>query len=281
MDSLWSHPAVQSGIVPFIVALVVLLVFGKTRPKLTGLAAISAFTVTVGMVMGFSLAPFTSTKKILVMAYLVAAIGLFVDVTANKQEKYRNYLLVTFAAIAVAGLLWVIWPVVSREGSQYSVLNVLGLCSYVAWMVVGISMASGRQEKGSTAVFALAFGTAVVCVLGATVLYGQLAAPFAAATGAWFLYYILASQKGVFPAGFYLTSAVVCAILGAAATVYASLDWNALAIFALIPLTQWIPSKSHRAVWVKLLQSGVTTLIPALAAIGYAIHQSADSGYYG
>jgi len=279
MVSLLSHPAVQSGIIPFLVALPVILFLGITWPRFIGLAVIAAFTVTVGMVTGFSLTPITSTKKILLMTYCAAILGLFLDACGSRWTAYRHYFHGVFSVLAVLGFLWVIWPAVSREGSQYSAAMLIGLCAYVFWIVIGISLAFKRPEQVSIAVFALAVGTAIVCIVGATALYGQLAAPFAAATGAWLLVFLFSNRLDTFPMGFYLPATLICAVLGASATVYASLDWGSLAIFALIPPLIQIPFKSSGANWLKLMKTAVTSLIPVLAAVWYTVRQSIENGY--
>ena len=281
MDSLVSHPAVQSGIIPFIAAFAVTLVFGKTKPVFMGLAAIAAFLAAVSLVTGFSLSPLTSTKKIILIAYLATALGLTVDLAGEKIGPYRKYIHGIFALLSVVALIWVIWPVISRASTENSIWVAVGLSAYVAWMTFGISVLQQKKVSISAAVFAVAMGTAIVSIVGATALYGQLAAPFAAATGAWLLFFLFASQRAVFPTSFFLTAVSTCAILGAAATVYATLPWLTLVLFALIPVVAHIPVKQDNPTWLKVLKSYIATLIPVLAAIWYTVQQSADTGYYG
>jgi hypothetical protein len=281
MDSLMSHPAVQSGIIPFVIALAIIVILGNTKPVLMGLAAVVAFIATVMLVTGLGLSPLTSTKKIILIAYLAAVLGLVVDLAGEKLGSYRKYTPGVFALIAVITVLWVIWPVVSRESTENPIGIAVGLSAYVAWMVFGISMLDRKKVQISATVFAIAMGTAIVSIIGATALYGQLAAPFAAATGAWLLFYLFAAQKAVFSTSFFLTASVACALLAAAATVYASLPWLTLLLFALIPITVHIPIKQNSAPWLQVLKSYIAALIPVIAAIWYTVQQSADSGYYG
>jgi hypothetical protein len=281
MDSLMSHPAIQSGIIPFIVALAVTVILGKTKPLLMGLAAAAAFISTVSLVTGFSLEPLSSTNKIILIAYFAAVIGLVVDLAGEKLSSYRQYIHGVLALLGVAAVLWVIWPVVSRQSTENSLGIAVGLSAYVAWMIFGVSVLQPKKAQISAVVFALALGTAVVAIIGASALYGQLAAPFAAAAGAWLLFYLVASQKAVFSASFFLMASVTCASLGAAATVYANLPWVTLVLLALIPAVVHIPIKQDNAIWLQVLKSYIAALIPVLAAIWYTAQQSADSGYYG
>ena len=276
-----NHPAIQSGIIPFIVALAIIVIFGKTRPKFMGLAAVVAFIATVIQVTGLTLSPLTSTKKIILIAYLAAFLGLIVDLAGEKMVAYRKYTHGAFAVIGVIAVLWVIWPVISRESTENPIGISAGLSAYVAWMIFGTSILNRKRTQISASVFAGALGTAIVSIIGATALYGQLAAPFAAATGAWLLYYLFASQRAVFSTSFFLTASVTYAILGAAATVYATLPWLTLVLFALIPAVAHTPIKQDNPLWLQLMKSYVATLIPVVAAIWYTVQQSADSGYYG
>ena len=281
MDSFFSHPATQSAIIPFVTGLVAILLLGKIRPVFSGLSAILAFAITVGMVTGYSLVPFSSTRKIVLIAYLAAIAGLILDLLWDKLSAYQHLAKVVLALISAVAMLWILWPVVSREGTVNPLLTAVGLCTYVAWMVFGTALLSNKKEQLTGALFALSVGTSIIAMIGATVLYGQLAAPYAAVTGAWALVYLFGVQKAHMPLSFYLTGSLVCAMLGAAATVYASLDWIALLMFALIPVTVLIPIKRDSAVWIQLLQSCIAALIPVFAAIWYIVQQSKDSAYYG
>lgn len=281
LDSLLNHPAVQSGIIPFIIALALLLILGKIKPAILGVAAIAAFAATVGIVKGFSLLPLASTNKIILVAYLAAALGLTVDVLGDKLDSYRKVMHGIYALLAIISVIWVIWPVVSRESTQNPLGIAVGLSAYVAWMVFGMNILQPKKIQVSAAIFAMATGTAIVSIIGATALYGQLAAPFAAATGAWLLWYLFSAQKGLFSTSFSLAASITCAVLGAAATVYASLPWLTLVLLALIPLVVHIPVKQNGVIVLRVLKLYIAALIPVIAAVWYTARQSADSGYYG
>jgi hypothetical protein len=281
MDSLMSHPAVQSGIIPFIAALVMNFILGKAKPEIMGLSAIAAFIVAVFLVTGFGLTPLTSTKKIILIAYLAAGMGLVVDLAEEKIRAYRTHMLGIYTILGVMAVLWVIWPVINRDSTQNAVGIALGLSAYVAWMVFGIGVLGQKKVQISATIFAVAMGTAIVSIVGATALYGQLAAPFAAAVGAWLLYYLFVSQKAVISASFYLSASITCALLGAAATVYASLNWITLILFALIPAAAHVPIKEDNSIWLRVLKSYLAALIPVIGAIWYTVQQSAESSYYG
>ena len=246
-----------------------------------GLAAAAAFVATVALVTGFSLVPLSSTKKIILVAYFAAILGMVIDLADEKLTHYRRYLHGLFAFLGVAAVLWIIWPVISRQSTQNSLIMAIGLSAYVAWMVFAASVLQQKKAQISAVVFATAMGTAVVSIVGATALYGQLASPFAAAAGAWLLYYLLAPQKAVFSTSFFLMASVTCASLGAAATIYANLPWLTLGLLALIPAVVHIPIKQDSTIWLQVLKSYVAALIPMIAAIWYTVQQSSSSAYYG
>jgi hypothetical protein len=282
MESLLNHPAVQSAVIPLVVSLVVLLLAIKTKPVLGGLAAIAAFAATVSLATGFTFSPLTSTRKIVLIALIAAGVGLVADVSRVKWSNRENYLHAALAVLSVAAVLWVIWPVLSRGPTTAQIwLTGAGLSLYVAWMVLGVSVLQENKERLSAALLTLALGTSVVAILGASALYGQLAAPFAAAIGAWMLLSLVIQFKESFPVSFYFSAVLVCALLGAAATVYADLPWLTLVILALVPLLVRVPVKQATAQWLQMAIAAVAGFVPVAAAIWYTMRQSAESGYYG
>src|ERR1700687_1864941 len=65
MEEWLNHPAVQGGVAPFVVALIVMLLLQPVR--LGGLAVVAAFCTVVYFVAGFTFIPLTATRKIIVL----------------------------------------------------------------------------------------------------------------------------------------------------------------------------------------------------------------------
>jgi len=115
-------------------------------------------------------------------------------------------------------------------------------------------------------VFALALGTGLSALLGATALYGQLAAAIAAAVGPRLLLHVLG--KPVAAGSVMIVPLVaVSALLGLGAVVYSKLPWYSLLVLALIPALARVPIPASMP---RLLQTVVSVLIisvPAALAI--------------
>ena len=74
MQELLNHPAVQGGLAPFVIALIVAELL--LRLRLSGLAVIAGFAVTVYLVSDFSIEPLTSARKIVLMGLLSSLLAL-------------------------------------------------------------------------------------------------------------------------------------------------------------------------------------------------------------
>lgn len=77
MKDLLDNPLVQAGAAPFVAAFVVAFLFGRIR--LGGLAVIAAFASAVALIAGFSFAPLTATRKIVLLTLGAAPVGVLAD----------------------------------------------------------------------------------------------------------------------------------------------------------------------------------------------------------
>ena len=95
MDEFLSHPAVQAGVAPFVVGLVVALIAARLR--VGGLAATAGFLCAVGLVAGFTFSPLTATRKIVLLALITPVIGIVADFAIKPS---------TLRSIALALVVW-------------------------------------------------------------------------------------------------------------------------------------------------------------------------------
>jgi hypothetical protein len=155
MDEWLSHPAVQAGVFPFVAAFVVAIAHRRLAP----LAIVVALLVAAALTVGFSLESWTATRKLV----LVAALCLV-----------PAYLPSRALAIGVVagGVVWVLWRILqSRELAQALALGVGSIVYAGAIAQPSMNLANRR---GSIAAALLAFGAAVLAVLGASVVLAQL-----------------------------------------------------------------------------------------------------------
>ena len=93
MSEWLNHPAVQSGIAPFIVALITAELLNRLR--LSGLAVIAGFGATVYLVADFnfeSLSALSAIKKIILSGLIAAAIAPAFDLVSDGW-RFLRYLI--------------------------------------------------------------------------------------------------------------------------------------------------------------------------------------------
>jgi hypothetical protein len=256
------NPYFQAAALPFIIALIAAWVLRPAGAPWAGLGFALAYGTAVYFITGFQLLPLTSTRKILLAAAGAVVVGLALE--SLLHDRRLRLWLPPAAGAAVA--LWVIWPLLLR--SEGAALATLALAApvYVAWLLAGVDALAARPTRALIALLMLGTGTGVSALLGASALMGQLGGAVAAATGAYVLVFLL---RGEFAPGrtLLLPAALLCALAGVAAVVYASLPWYSLAPLTLIPLLARLPLPRAGRPFTAVVLAGVYTLPAALAAI--------------
>lgn len=236
MNQLLANPAFQSGLAPFAVALVAALLLRPLGRALAGMGFPVAYYVSAYLVAGLQLTPFTSTRKMLLAGIVAAGLGLVLDWTAPRKRFVPSAL----AVLGTAAVLWMIWPaMVRKEGTELWAAAAVSL-GYAGWLIGATHGLRDRPDGAAVAVLALGLGTGISALLGASALLGQLGIAVGAAAGA---YVLLALTRWPVPAGtgFILPAALLSAMAGVAAVVYARLPWYSLLPLAAVPLLVRVP----------------------------------------
>ena len=95
---LLNHPAVQGGVAPLVVALLIAILLARTR--FAWLAIVAGYATTIALTMGFQFSPLTASRKIL----LLGLIGLGVGVSTNALFEDGVETLVYFYAGVILSL---------------------------------------------------------------------------------------------------------------------------------------------------------------------------------
>lgn len=261
MDPLFNDPLFQSAFLPFVVSLMVALILRPHGWVWAGLSAVAGFAATAYVLTGFELFPLRSDRKILLLGGIAVGLGLLLDLLPWRRAAPG---LLFVAAVAAA--LWLVWPRFRfMDGWQLWALAIAGP-AYVAWLVVSCEALRDKALQADSVVFALSLGTGLSALLGATALYGQLAAAIAAAVGARLLLQFL--NKPVAAGSIMLVPLVaVNALLGLGAVVYAKLPWYSLLLLALIPLLMRVPLSAAMPRWLLTMVTVLIACVPAALAI--------------
>jgi hypothetical protein len=101
VQDLLSNPAVQGGIAPFAVALVVALALFSVR--LAGLAMAAGLGTAVTLIGGFAFPPVSAQQKVLLISLAVPVVGVIVDLAFKPTRAAGPVLGLIFGVLA----LWV------------------------------------------------------------------------------------------------------------------------------------------------------------------------------
>ena len=135
--------AVQGGIAPFVVALVV--AFALARTRFAWLAIVAGYATQVALATGFSFTPLSASRKILLLALVVPIVGLAVDALPARARS------IGYAIAALAGLaaLWVFLTVLAQKEGAAAWLTGAGLFLFAAAMTAAEQyvVVSGWQNR--------------------------------------------------------------------------------------------------------------------------------------
>lgn len=261
MQELLNNPAVQAGFAPFLVALIAVELFRRIR--LSGLAIIAGFAVTVYLASDFNMVPLTAVKKIVLLGSISALLAL---VLVLLQLRWFAWLLPILGA---AGAIWTVLRILQNQEPQVALLWGAGSAAYAAILVRAMDALSDQEPlRAAGAATALGIGTGGAALVGASALLGQFGLALGSAAGAHLLIQ-MASNKPL-PTGrtFTLPLAVIAGLTGCLAVLSAELPWYALPILAAIPVMARLLPLPHRSVRIRSMLLSIL----AFALVAIAIY---------
>jgi len=266
--SLLEHPAVQSGVAPFLFSLIVAGIFYRVS-IVSGLAIIAGFVISVLLSTGFAFDPLTSTRKISLIILIAPILGVILTLS----NRYSKTTLNVFYALGALAMLWVMWPVLSRSPLNM-ILPIFGYMVYAAWMVgIFLRLSETTSLSAGVASTATGFGIGICALTGASALLGQMGLSLGAAGAAYLLVQLLSRRDA--EAGFTvtLTSGFMAALILPAAVVYAKVPWVVLPLIAIVPVIAFYPFEDEDTIWKNTISLLAVMAIP----IGYAIYLTVQS----
>src|SRR5215510_10262986 len=159
MQELLAYPAVQAGIAPFVVALVVVLVLQRAR--LAGLAVPAGFFTTYTLVEGLTFTPLTVTHKLALLAAAAPVVGVLADFIFRPTRVG----VVVIALAAAAGTLWMLWPVLQQKSAAEAwLLGASALVLVAALVAVSEWSLRGAAVRAGSAGLALGLGVGIAAI---------------------------------------------------------------------------------------------------------------------
>ena len=259
MQDLLNHPAIQSGVAPFLAALITALLL--QRVKLSGLAIIAGFAATVYLASDFGISPLTSTRKIIWLGLSSAALGLLLSLVR----------LPWFAALLPilggAATVWVAMRILQHQPPQTALLWGAGCAAYVIILVWSMDTLENDPLRSANAAAALGFGTGGAALVGASALLGQLGLALGSAAAALVLLQMIFNRTFSTGRVFTLPLAAIAGPIGCMAVLGAYLPWYALTMLAAIPVATRIMPLPVRSLRIQSL----LLPLPGIALAGSAV----------
>lgn len=261
MQELLNHPAIQAGLAPFLVALITAELF--QRIKLSGLAVIAGFAVTVYLASNFTIEPLTAARKIVLLGLLSALLGLLLTLL---QLRWFSLLL---PVLGGAAAIWTVQRVLQQQAPQVELLWGMGCAAYVAILVWGMDKLLDKEPlRAASAATALGIGTGGAALVGASALLGQFGLALGSAAAAHLLIQMISNQPLQTGRTFTLPLAMIAGLTGCVAVLSAQLPWYALPILAAIPFAAWLVPLPNLSVRIQSLLLAILTF----AFVGGAIY---------
>jgi hypothetical protein len=262
LEQMLANPVIQSVAIPFVAALLVVLLLRLLPWYWAGLAVAAGFYAAAYYIVGFDFFPLRSTTKILILGLLGVGVGLVLDIIPGRRGVWP---LLFFSGVAAA--LWLAWSVLGRYELKDMFLIGGGGVLFVGWMAAMMEGLRDRPLVADSAALSLAAGTGITAMLGATALYSQLGGALAAAISARWLLNV-AGKEAAAGSNMVLPVGLLCGLLGFGALVFANLPWYNLALFGLIPLLARVPVPEGWSTWLR----GVLLLVMTAVPVGLAIY---------
>lgn len=266
----FNNPIVQSTAAPFVAALIVAKLFSAIR--LSGLAVIAAFCVTVYLVADFNFDSLTITKKIILVGLLAAAIAPLFDLLSSHTRLLRYVIAIVCAGI----ILWVFWPVLQRKDWMDLALYSTGVVAYIGCLAFLLDRLAPMSVRAGSAAMGLGASIGISSLLSASALYGQLSLAVAMSGAAYLLLQFVSNR--LLPCGrtFTIPLTVLCGLIAPAAMILAKLPWYCLPLFLLTPLVAQIPLPGNGSLRIQTVILFILTFIGSAMPVLLIMHQSGD-----
>jgi hypothetical protein len=226
------HPAIQAGIIPFLLTLALALLLTRVTPGFSDIAPVIAFLFALIVIYGAGNESLAWIQKTIVVCILAILLGALLE----RVQMHPIYLGAILWLMGMAGGAWVLLPQFKEMNSSAAMLTGIMLTFYPAWLTWGVSEMRFRPIQVYSALTLLGLGTGIGAVFGRSLLVGQLALAMGFASGA--IVYLIVVAKWDFPASYKITlpTGITIGLLGACALTYASFSPVSLVVLALIPL---------------------------------------------
>jgi hypothetical protein len=229
------YPAVQAGLAPLFVALVV--AFALARTRFAWLAILASYAAMIALTTGFAFSPLTAARKTVLVGLLLPLVG----VAADLLPRPSRLIAPAFAIVAAALSVWVFVSVLQQRETLDAILLGGGIALFVAALVAMMLRLANDGLRGGAAGLGLGLATGVAGVLSASVGYLIAGIAIAASAGALLIAQVVLKRKLAPRFTGALAIGVLTALFASGTLMLAELRWYALPLFLLVPAAASLP----------------------------------------
>ncbi|MBI5276942.1 MAG: hypothetical protein HY854_10815 [Burkholderiales bacterium] len=264
MNELLGNPAIQSAVVPFVVALAVSAALGRTR--FLAMAQVAGFMALAALAIGLSFESLTATKKLVLLGAGTGLLALAVE-WRGAPLRWRQS---AAAAVLAAGCIWMLWRLLAQKEAGEAVFSGALATLYVAAVVGSTLFVSDDPVRGASAGLMIGLGTGALGVLGASAVLGLVGISAGAAAGATLLVQMVRGRAAEAGTSISLPASGIAALAGALAVFSASLSWYALLPVVAAPWATSLVPVSLQPAWLRAVLSSLAALVPMAGAVALA-----------
>ena len=270
MHDLLLNPAIQSGILPALAALLVLALTGRTSALV--LVPMAGFLTVVVLAVGFSLEPMTARSKVVACVLAAGALALVLDLV-----RPRAVLVVraAVAALTAAAAVWVAFRVLQQKEGSALWAQGAAVVVFALVMVESARAVAGDSLRCLVVGTLLGFTSGALGLLGASSSAAFMGIALGASYGVALLAQMVRGRSSAMLDQLVLPAAVFSVLGGLMACLTGELPWYALLPLPLIPWVARFMSRPKAPAWRDALVTGFSALVPAIVAVGLA-YWSAD-----
>ncbi len=257
IDEWINHPAIQSGLIPFVAAFISVALLNYLR--LSGLAVIAGFCATVYFVADFNFESLSIVKKIILAGLIAATIAPLLDLISNYVRFTRHVIVLASGCVAI----WVFWSVLKQKPLEEAAMYGVGLAAYSMILAAFIDWLASTPARAGPTGLSLGLATGALALLGASALLGQLGFAVGMACGAYTLYALTTGKSLSCGRTFTLPLTILCGLIAPAAMILAKLPWIGLPLLLVIPLVAYFPLPSGWSIRWQISIFSIVTLISA------------------
>lgn len=265
MQELLHHPAVQAGVAPFAVALLVAAILRKSRQL--GLAIAAAFLCATALTMGLNFESLSSVRKLVLVGVAAAVLGCTFELIADRPQWRHRVVVIAAACLAV---LWVLQRLLMQVDASTGTLFAAASALFCVALLAGGERVSHDPLCAAAVALVLGLASGAMALLAASAQLAQLGIALGAGAGAALLVQMLSKTSA--PVGWTLGLAaqVITGLVGILAVMTGSLPWYCLLPLPLVAWAARMAPAGTRPIWQRALLFGSFASVPALVAVALA-----------